>query len=103
MREHELEVRMHQDDNGGPDGGHEREVVDADEGVGALPDDADRRVGGGGGEGAQHGAEHGEAALRGGGGGLGHQTAATTADPGRRVHDLAGEEQGRARYQEHAG
>lgn len=117
MRKHKLEIGVNQDDSSRPDRSHQSEVIDADEGVGALPDDADRGVGDGGSERAEHGADDGEAALGGRGGRLGHQAAARrrglvwrdqAADGGSvviliavcgfRVRDFVGEEEGRPGY-----
>ncbi len=95
---------MDRDDEDRAGRGDEGEVVDAHERVRARADHADRRVGRGRGAGAQHGAEHGEAALCRGRGGRGHEAASSSSSsPSSSAAGGGGEEERRPGDQEHAG
>ena len=117
-RQRDPQVRVNDDEDARYGGGDEGEVVDADEGVGAVADDADGGEGDGGGEGAGHGREHSEPALRGRDGSKFISGAAATAAGagevcrcrghvvdhrvGLRVREIRREEEGGPRDEDHA-
>ena len=100
-RQRDPQVRVNDDEDARYGGGDEGEVVDADEGVGAVADDADGSEGDGGAERARHGREHSEGALRGR-----RRHEATTTIRAVRIRDVLGdrgrEQERRPRNEDHA-
>ena len=100
-RQRKSYVWMDDNEDGGDDSGDEGEIIDADEGVGAVADDADGSEGDGGAERARHGREHSEGALR----GRRHHEATTTIRAVR-IRNVLGdrgrEQERRPRNEDHA-